>query len=161
MWSVHTGEGWSEPLGVAGDSPGPDITPSVSATDHGAILAWSRFDGGQYRLALAAYRDGAWSDPVLAHTPSGLYPGFVRGAATPILSYLEVSETAPRRWVVSELDVAGRRVVASAGVPSGQAERPVIVALGADGVRFGWQAEATGRAVTPSSVFRAWEPEPQ
>jgi hypothetical protein len=161
MWSVHTSEGWSEPRPVAGDNPGPDITPSVAATDDGAILAWSRFDGVQYRLALAAFREGAWSDPVLADTPSGLYPGFVRGAATPILSYLEVSGTAPRRWVVSEIDVAGRRVTASAGVPSRQSERPVIVAVGADGVRFGWQTEATGRAVTPASVFRAWEPEQQ
>ncbi|HUP21767.1 MAG TPA: hypothetical protein VNB06_02355 [Thermoanaerobaculia bacterium] len=161
MWSVHTSEGWSEPLGVAGDSQGPDITPSVAATHDGAILAWSRFDGVQYRLTLAAYRDGAWSGPFLADTPSGLYPGFVRGVATPILSYLEVSETAARRWVVSEIDVAGRRVVASAGVPSRQVERPVIVAVGADGVRFGWQSQAPGRAVTPSSVFRAWEPEPQ
>lgn len=160
LWSVRSGEGWSTPRRVSADDDRPDITPSVLATDDGALLAWSRFEDGQYRLALATFRDGEWSTPELASGPGGLYPQFVRDAPTPTLTFLEPS---PRRWMVAEVGVSDRRLVARAGVPSSAEERPVVTEMSADGVGLRWHGDAAPsgrRRAAAASARLPWEIEP-
>jgi hypothetical protein len=151
VWSLRAADGWSPPRRVAADDGSPDITPTVVATGDGALLAWSRWDGAQYRLALASFRGGGWSEPSLVETEIGLYPEFVRGAAAPMLSYLEA---APRRWTIAEVDAVERRLVARAAVASTAAERPWVVAADAGGVRLRW-VDGSG-AIAERAMFRAW-----
>jgi hypothetical protein len=140
---------------VTADDGSPDITPTVVAAGDGALLAWSRWDGAQYRLALASFGAGAWSEPRLVETANGLYPEFVRGAPAPLLSYLE---GAPRRWTIAEVDALERRVVARAAVASTAAERPWVVTADAGGVRLRWSDDSPG-AASGRAVFRAWQRE--
>jgi hypothetical protein len=156
LWSRRTGDGWSEPRRVAADDATPDITPSLAATGGGAALVWSSFEGGSYRLSLATFREGAWSEPATLESASGLYPEFVRGVATPTLTYLEASPQ--RRWVVAEIDPAERRELTRAAVASSADERPLVVDLDRAGVRLRFADPAGARSARGASLFRAWEP---
>ena len=61
-WSVG-GEaaeaGWSEAQRVGEDNAVPDIAPQLIAVSGGALIAWSRYDGEDYRLRLARFEPAA------------------------------------------------------------------------------------------------------
>ena len=156
LWSRRFGDGWSEPQRVGPDDATPDITPSVAATADGAALVWSSFESGGYRLSVATFREGAWSEPATLESANGLYPEFVRGVATPTLTYLEAAPQ--RRWVVVEIDPTERRELARAAVASSAEERPLVVDLDRSGVRLRFAEPAGARSVRATSLFRAWEP---
>jgi hypothetical protein len=137
IWfSVRTAGGgaWTAPARLADDNATPDITPAVVAFGQGALVAWSRFDGSEYRLMSARF-DGARAGPARWSAPAGsLFPSFERGPSGPALLYRDARREA---WTVAELDAEGA-ASRSALVESADEGRPLVSFEGSSVVwRFG------------------------
>lgn len=146
VWSLRQGNAW---LPVRRLSPGngvPDITPAVTATaGNGALIAWSRYDGGGYQLRTARFDRGEWRGERPAGPAGSLYPVFLGDAGRPRLLYMDAW---PRAWSVLDLDAEGQ-VVAKVQVPSSQ-DRPVVTFQGDGEVRMRWPSRQ-------GEVKAAWE----
>lgn len=126
---------WSAAARVDADDAWPDITPAIVAADEGALVAWSGFDGDQYRVYVARF-DGERFRPARAVGSAGtVFPTFQADAAEPLLVYRNAK---PRGWTVAELDRSGapRR---SAFVAGDEREAP-HVERDAGALRFRWGA---------------------
>jgi len=144
VWSRRGKDGaWSPARRAVAGNEVPDITPALTTVRGGALLAWSRFDGSEYRMMVSRFRDGAWTAPETAGGPGTLFPSFEpapRGAA-----WLLYRTAEPRGWAVAELD-AGGRTVRQAAVLSNTpaAERPAVRA-GTGGLILEWPGRAERR----------------
>jgi hypothetical protein len=96
------------------------------------LIAWSRYDGENYRLHVARFEDGSWRGERVAGPPGSLYPAFQSTANDLYLVYLVAL---PRSWAVLELDPAGKALRRGTSL-SGLAERPVI---SEGGERLRWE----------------------
>lgn len=76
VWSRSAGpegESWSAPRRIAADNAVPDVTPALAATGGGgAVAAWSRYDGEDYRVVTARFDGRRWSAP-RAVSPAGSF----------------------------------------------------------------------------------------
>lgn len=64
LWSRRRVAAWSPPTRLHEDNAEPDVTPTVVATDRGALAAWSFYQDEHYRLGIARLEDGTWTvDP--------------------------------------------------------------------------------------------------
>jgi len=106
IWAAVGRDGaWSAPQRVGGDNGVPDITPDVAPLGAGAIVAWSRLDGDEYRVYTARF-DGRRFGPAVAATgPGTLFPTFERDGGNAALLFRDARR---RGWGVVELDAAGR-----------------------------------------------------
>ncbi len=146
LWSRSTdGKPWSAPQRLAADNRVPDITPHLYADDAGAFVAWSRYDGNDYRVQVARFDGAAWSEPATVGVRGSVDPRF-DDAGSPVLVY---RRAVPRSWAVAELDGEGE-VVRGATAPGNQ--RPVVSQVTAEGVLLRWPG---GRATS-----LAWQPAP-
>jgi hypothetical protein len=132
-WSRREGEGgWLPPGRASADNDVPDITPALAAAGEGALLAWSRYDGNDYRLMLARFADGAWRDERVAGGAATLYPAFAGDRERPVLTY---RSAVAGTWVAEELDVHGR-ARRRAEVASARADRPVVAPVAGLGLTW-------------------------
>ncbi len=146
-WSRRQGGRWSEPARVADDNRVPDITPAVVPLGDGALVAWSRYQEGEYRLVTARLGSGGWSHPEPAGPPGSLYPALTAHGDGALLLYRDARAG---DWTVLRLD-AGARPAARAvitGTPNG--ERPVVLGAGPQGARV-----VPGPKARPETV--AWQ----
>lgn len=123
VWSRLAEGTWSTPLPVAEDNDVPDITPALLARPNGrAWLAWSRYDGNDYRVVLSRFDGATWTEPEVVGGRGSLFPIFVRtGGADHLLH-----ETAwPRTWTVFELSGEGD-VDRTASAPKEILVRPLV-----------------------------------
>jgi hypothetical protein len=141
------GGGWSAPAPVAADNGTPDITPAVTADAEGALVAWSRFADGEYRVAVARFDGERFREARFAGPAGTLYPTFESAPAG--AARLLYRTARPRGWALAELDRSGavRRTVA---VESAETERP-RVAIESGRVVLAWGAGAQLRRTE-----RAW-----
>ncbi|MEM6454659.1 MAG: sialidase family protein [Acidobacteriota bacterium] len=177
-WSAHDGvddeihyslrdrDGlWRAPAKVERiDDRTPDITPAVVALpDGGALLAWSAYDGRDYRLQISRLETGAadaarWSAP---RTPDAVgrgavFPRFETAfAASGDGAYLLTRAVAPAAWTLLHLadDGTTRR---AAQMTTDALRRPLPIAQ-ENGVLLRWwmppEASATpASALTPHRV---------
>jgi hypothetical protein len=134
---------------VAAPNRSPDITPALAAVPGGAVAAWSRLEGGEYRVVAASFRDGRWQEPRPIGPPGSVYPTFAAAGTAPQVLF---RTAAPRGWTVVELDVEGRPWrAAHAGAAT--AERP-LVEEGAGRLGLSWP----GGGAAPVAV--RWEAVP-
>jgi hypothetical protein len=138
LWSRRfpgeAGDGkWTLPRPVAADNAVPDVTPALVATAGGALLAWSRYDGHDYRVQLARFAGGGWSEPAAIGTRGSAYPVFSAGRS-PILVY---RQALPDAWRVAELDGRGK-VLREAEAAASDEITPVVDEVTADGVVLAW-----------------------
>ncbi len=138
VWSERVGAGWLPVSRLSAPNQVPDITPTLTATAGGALIAWSRFDGHGYQLRLARFERGQWTGEHAAAPSGSLYPAFLGAPERLRLLYLEA---AARSWTVLDMDAAGKvQAKASLASPSRSLSRPVVSSL--DGsVRLRWLAE--------------------
>lgn len=135
IWaSFGRGDRFSAPARVGADDAVPDVTPDVTAAPGGALVAWSRFDGLGYRVALARF-DGERFDRLRAEGPAGsLFPTFVPGGEHPRLLWWDASADL---WIAAELTASGE-LVARARAEGPSDLRPSLTVSGASAVfRFG------------------------
>ena len=113
---------WSAPVRVGGDNRVPDILPAVVASGDGALVAWSRLDGDEYRLAMASFDGKAFGKTSLIGPPGTLDPSFEILAGTPSLLFRDARAGG---WVLSEMSqpgVLGR----TARIAANADERPAV-----------------------------------
>ncbi|MCM2270121.1 MAG: hypothetical protein NDJ75_08465 [Thermoanaerobaculia bacterium] len=141
IWAALGADGqWSAPERVGGDNRVPDITPDVVAVGDGALVAWSRFESGEYRVYTARFAGGRFGPATPAAEPGSLFPTFERDGARGALLFRDARR---RGWGLREIgdDGAPGRTGRVAELGSG---RP-LVRLGERGVEweFGAASEAT------------------
>ena len=123
IWAVvGRDRSWSAPVRVGGDNQVPDILPTVVASGEGALVAWSRLDGDQYRVAMARFDGNAFGAAQWAGPAGTLYPSFESVTGEPTLLFRDARV---REWVLAEMTPTGtpgrQARVAGAGD-----ERPVV-----------------------------------
>lgn len=124
IWaSVGDGERWTRPERVGDANEVPDITPTAIAAPGGAWVAWSRFDGGEYRTALARYAGGRFGATRLVGDPGSIFPTFERGGESPLLLWHDARAEA---WRLGELAANGT-LTTRATAPGPESARPALV----------------------------------
>jgi hypothetical protein len=150
LWSVRAAGRWSEPARLAEDNAVPDVTPAVAPLGAGALAAWSRYDGSEYRLVASRWTGERWTAPEPLAAPGSLYPSFHPGDGGPLLLYRDARR---QGWAVLRLEETGRvaaRAFLGASPPD---STPALLGADARGVRV--VLRAGGRAVE-----RPWDPLP-
>jgi hypothetical protein len=104
LWSRRSRGSWGEPQRVHSDNNSPDITPTVVATDGGALAAWSELHDGHYRLRLARWDHGTWEISPPSGGQGALYPRAFHSSVGLQILHLSVN---PEGWSLIELDRSG------------------------------------------------------
>ncbi len=146
VWAQRTGGGWLPARRLAADNAVPDVVPAVAATaGGGAIAAWSRYDGREYRLRSARFAGGEWAGEEWAAPAGTMFPSF---AGDRDRRWLVYRDAGARGWAVAELTAGGLGEPRIAAETS--AERPAVV-LGDGAPALVWTAagEAPALRVEP------------
>ncbi|MEO1083524.1 MAG: hypothetical protein AAFY88_04720 [Acidobacteriota bacterium] len=148
VWSVtRDGVSWSAPTAISKNAV-PDVTPTVVAVDGGAVVAWSGFDGNDYRVWTSRFDGESWSEARRHGERGSVFPTFgPQKSAGPVLVY---QQTAPAAWRVSRLD-GDATEASTVSLESGKV-RPVVLGVDDDGVTLratssDGAAKATARRV--------------
>jgi len=128
-------DGWSPPAKLHPDNEVPDLTPQLAAVPGGALVAWSHFDGTLYRLRVARFAGGEWSDTGITSEETASRPTpFPTAGGSAGFFY----QTAAPTWVLIEIDASGRllRRAVEDRVPG--ETRPLVTSdeTGSLGIRF-------------------------
>lgn len=144
IWaSVGDGTKWTSPARVGAENAVPDVTPDVIADGKGALVAWSRYDGDEYRVRLARLAGDRFEE-LDAEGPGGsLAPTFAGGTPRPLLLWRDARAD---DWALGEVTDAGN-LVARAHAAGSADDRPAVVV--ADG-------KAWFRFATGGPVASAW-----
>jgi hypothetical protein len=121
-YSLGEGDRWSPPRRTTEDNAVPDITPAVVPSGGGALLAWARYDGSEYRLMTARLAGDRIVGARFAAPPGSAFPTFEAGPAGLALLYRDGRRSA---WEIAEVaadGALGRR----AHVAAEGDERPVV-----------------------------------
>lgn len=126
LWSrwAAVERSWSTPRRAHPDNDVPDIVPKVAATERGPLLAWSSYDGVDYRLRVARLDEQrGWLDTGFVGGAGSLYPTLIPAGAGSAFLYLV---TAPEEWAILEVGADGA-VARRAATPrvAGEA-RPLV-----------------------------------
>ncbi|MEA2692891.1 MAG: hypothetical protein QOJ16_2278 [Acidobacteriota bacterium] len=156
VWSRQAADGtWSAPRRVAADNSVPDVTPALTATAGGALLAWSRFDGTGYQVVTSRFRAGKWEEPRAAAPSGSLFPAFQpassSGTGAGTAAYLLYQTAAPRGWAAVEVDGSGQTgaIAKIAKVATASHDQPVVEASpDRSGVTFRWPGTGEERAAS-------------
>ena len=85
VWSRSAGSdgaAWSPPRRIAADNAVPDVTPALAAAPGGgAVAAWSRYDGEDYRVVTARFDGRRWTVPRVVGPAGSLEPSWERAAS--------------------------------------------------------------------------------
>lgn len=135
LWSRRDKDGWSTPQRLGADDQAPDITPRlVALADGTALIAWSGYVDGHYRLHTARFADGEWSEPQISGEKGAVSPSFEISADR---TYLLYRQAAPRTWVVTEVGATGK-LARRAELVSSAAARPSVGAVDESRVELLW-----------------------
>lgn len=104
FWSRPEGGHWRAPARVHPDNDVPDVSPKVVTVAGDALIAWSQYDGKDYRLRVARFADGSWIDTGFVGEEGSLFP-------TPFptpggIGFLYQTAT-PRSWSLLEIGAEG------------------------------------------------------
>lgn len=136
---------WSAPQ-KATENRVPDITPALAPLGSGAALAWSTFDGREYRTVVARFEGRGFGPAAPLGGGGALFPSFAReDGALQVL----VQKAEPRGWEVWSLDGEARPVARALAVTADTAEtdRPVVVPGSAGTVTLRWPTSERRREI--------------
>jgi hypothetical protein len=112
VWSARRKGKWSPPRPADAGNEVPDVTPTLRADGDGALLAWSRYDGNDYRLVLARFTGGGFAAPTWAAGPGTLLPRWQGDALT-------FRDAVRGAWVAASVDAReGLHVEAITAAPA-------------------------------------------
>lgn len=169
---------WSAPAPLAANNQVPDITPRVVATEAGALVAWSRFDGRDYRVMVAHFSDkplsdktlsdktgggqptdssvttaNPWSEPLAVGGRGTVYPEFLP-TASPTLAF---RQAVPAGWTLLRLDADGNPL-AEAHQPTDEKSVPFVQSLDDQKVALQWLSIDADKSqpVAKSAIELPW-----
>jgi hypothetical protein len=121
-WSQKKAGSWSPPRRLAGNNTWPDITPKAIATRTGALVAWSRFDGNDYRSTIARFDGSRWSSPQTVGDRGSVDPHLttLEGRA-----YLLFNSASASSWTILEIQSSGH-IGRRASLPGPGDEMPIL-----------------------------------
>ena len=128
VWAQRLGGSWLPAARLGADNAVPDITPALAATaGGGAVAAWSRYDGREYRLRTARFERGEWRLEEWAGSAGSLFPSFAGTREKPWLLYRDARAAG---WAVAEVAPAGeeRTLPARRLAADTPSERPAVIA---------------------------------
>lgn len=131
-WSRFDGSQWSAPKILSANTV-PDVTPAVRAIEGGALLVWSFYDGNDYRLRAATFRNGAFEETQIFGGKGSTFPVFADAAQPTVVFHQAV----PAEWQIVELDTRGK-AVRWASVPAVRRQPPSIQSTDAANVELHW-----------------------
>lgn len=134
LWSRFSAGRWSQPALVHEENDVPDVVPQLVAVSGGAIVAWSWFDGADYRLRVSRFDGATWSDTGFRGEKGSMAARFRRTDAGATLLY---SSVAPSQWALVEFEGDGR-VARSASYERGAEPRPMVVPVEEGEVGLRW-----------------------
>lgn len=126
VWSRYDTGRWSPPQPPTKNRV-PDITPALRQAGDGALLAWSFYDGNDYRLRLAAWQDHGFRETLTLGGKGSTFPAFADTAA-PLLIF---RQALPAEWQVVELDEHGQALRRAATPATGRQPPHVRTSEGA------------------------------
>ena len=130
-------DGWSSPKRVHADNPVPDVTPAVLAVPSGALVAWSWYDGRDYRIRTARFDGVGWSEPGILEGRGATDAKLLRHTGGFSLVYRTV---VPGAWHVVDFDQSAR-AHRRAAVTAERTDLPVLEWT-TQGPRFDWPQPA-------------------
>jgi hypothetical protein len=133
---------WSAAARVAEDNAVPDITPAATATADGALVAWSRYVEGEYRVALARFDGERFRAAKVVGRPGTLFPGFEAPGPDGELRLL-FRNARPTGWTLAELDRSGA-IQRQWFVEAREATRPTEVTVKNGRVELRFDAPSPG-----------------
>ena len=99
---------------------------TLAPTARGAVLAWSRYDGNDYRLRVARFEDGEWREEAWLGGAGSVFPGFVFDSADPNAgSSLLFRTVSDRTWSLVAFDAHGK-VSSLSELVTAERSRPVV-----------------------------------
>jgi len=152
VWSRRTQGEWTRPERVAADNDVPDITPALATVGGGAVLAWSWYDGNDYRMKTARFFGDKWTDAKSFGEKGSLYPSLIQTDDGGLLLYQTVE---PASWTVMAFDRQGipvRRAV----IAEEAEDRPLLAIEESRGVLLRWQ-NAQGHLDRSRDRAAAWQ----
>ena len=152
VWSrSRTNGSWSNPRPLTANAV-PDVTPTLHATETGAVVAWSGYDGKDYRIQLSRLALGTsgnpegWSAPVLLEGRGGVWPEFHTEGQTAILTW---RQAVPRTWMATVMDGETLLWTSPAAQPPAQLRGRPMAEMAQAELRLYWPiASADGVAKT-------------
>ena len=142
LWSRRSDGGWSRPARLHADNQVPDITPTVIATDRGALAAWSVFDDSDYRLRIGWLDGDDWTLTAPSGGKGSLYPQALSSDSRLMILHRTVI---PDGWTLLEFETDGT-LVRNGLVEMQTAQRPLLVPSANDGFDLWWPGGATDTA---------------
>lgn len=136
VWARSKADGtWSTARPLTANAV-PDVTPTLLATKNGAVVAWSGYDGKDYRIQLSALDLAAdtWSAPTLLEGRGGVWPAFQAMGDAGDQAILTWRQAVPRTWMAAALD--GDQLLWTSAAPQPPAQlrgRPLAVMSKEDG----------------------------
>lgn len=146
FWSRSQAGRWSPPARVHPDNDVPDVVPRVVAVAGGALVAWSRYDGHDYRLRVARFADGSWVDTGFVGEEGSLEPTPYPTASGAGFLYRTVT---PRTWSLLELEADGRPRRRAAMPRSAGETRPLVSISAPESVRLRFVQASPAEETSP------------
>ncbi|MDA8019081.1 MAG: hypothetical protein MPN21_16695 [Thermoanaerobaculia bacterium] len=145
VWSRYDGT-WTRPRALTANDV-PDVTPTLHATKRGAIVAWSGYDGNDYRIQLADFTSAdtaTWSEPRLLQGRGAVSPQFQRTAND--AAVLTWRQAVPRTWMAATLRGGELLWAAPAAAPTTQLEGQPLASIRDGAVQLLWPVAASENA---------------
>lgn len=149
LWSRGSIHGWS-PAKALTSNILPDITPALRSNGEGALLVWSFYDGNDYRLKSATFRDWTWTDGEVFGGKGTSLPSFA-DLAVPTLTFRQAD---PESWRVVEMTPEGKKI-REASLAAGTRRAPKILSADDKSVTLEWSA--SDAEASPVSIVVPWE----
>lgn len=145
LWSRAVDGRWLAPRPLVANNDVPDITPTLTTTGEGAMVAWSRYDGGAYRTLTATFlvaEGDGWSLPLKVGERGEVFPRFLPAIDDSSAPLLALQRTAPKGWSLSELSDDGTPRQTTR-IDISHDHLPRLVSRDADGLILAWDRCAT------------------
>lgn len=107
FWSQRVDGVWSRARRLHGDNEVPDILPALTSQGAGAHVAWSTFDGNDYRIQTARWDGQTWTISKTLHGRGAVDAAFEQRGRRRFLTFRSIQ---PEGWMLAEFEPGGSAI---------------------------------------------------